>query len=150
MMMFAFAQDATLAIEKLLDLYNTQNAALNTLWNFLSIISLGILGFVYKDKESRENWRVKIGLSIGYLLFSIGNLFALRKGQEIVIALSNAIKAAATDSSLNSDVLRAHSAITVFEITLYQLIMLGVVLLAIWLPNIILWLKGEQKSNGET
>jgi len=151
-MLFVFAQGATLEIVKLLDLYNTQNGAINTLWNFLSIVSLGLLGFVYKDKESREDWRVKIGLSIGYILFSIGNLVALRRAQGITVAISNAINAAATDTSVTSEVLKAHLAITVFDITVYQLIIVGVVLLAMWLPNIILSLKGKDtgsKINGD-
>jgi hypothetical protein len=140
-----FAQAATLEIGKLIDLYNTQNGAINTLWNFLSIVSLGILGFVYKDKESREDWRVKVGLSIGYILFATGNLIALRKAQGITVAISKAIKAVATDSGVISEVLKAHAAITISEITIYQLTLVFVVLLAMWLPNIFLWLKGTYK-----
>ncbi|HET8669687.1 MAG TPA: hypothetical protein VFM05_03385 [Candidatus Saccharimonadales bacterium] len=39
---------------KLMDLFNAQSGTINTLWNIFVIASLGVLGFVLKEKDLRK------------------------------------------------------------------------------------------------
>lgn len=112
----------------------------NTLWNFLAIVILGILGFVYKDKQMRENSTVKLGLSIGFAFFAIGNFMAISDAQRVSFALGEFLRNSApkVDPAFGL-ILSSYKAINVGEIQVFHVSLDLLVLFAIWLPNIAGW-----------
>ena len=123
---------------KLMDLFNAQTGIVNTLWNIFIAVSLGVLGFILKEKYLRENWKSKLLFSIGFIIFAIGNLTAILRSQRILVAISYALeKSAATINHAGfSSVLAAHRAESVDTIRLTHLGFTALVVLVIWLPYI--------------
>jgi hypothetical protein len=129
-------------IAKLLDLYNAQTGTVNILWNIYVVVSLGVLGFVLKEKDLRENRAIKWVFSIGFCLFAFGNLAAITRSQEILVAISETIRAASSQSKYPS-VLEAFKAQNVFVIQRGHCIISFLVVVAIWLPN---WIERRREA----
>ena len=89
-------------LAKIFDLYNSQTSTVNTLWNIYIAIALGTLGFIYKDPEMRGNWRIKIGFTVGFLVFALSNRTAILRSQNILFAIKTFLHASAVEEgSLN-------------------------------------------------
>ena len=127
-------KDVTVA--KLLTVHSAQEKITITLYQFRTLVSLGVLGFVYHEKEFAYNWMVKSALSFGFILFAIGNAKGSVASQRITYSVSNALKKAAASYGETSEVLIAHDAITPGKMWLYQIVLSGIVLIAMWFPNI--------------
>lgn len=124
-------------IKKILDVYIAQTGIINTLWNIFLAISLAILGYIYKDRTLMDDWKIKIGLTVGFSLFSLGNSSAIVRSQEILVSsvtffqrVSNSV------SSELSQFLKSHTAISVSSMRVSHVFFTTVILLAMWLPNI--------------
>src|SRR4028118_1491289 len=136
--------DTSLNYAKLMDLFNAQTGTVNILWNIFVAVSLGVLGFVLKEKDLRENRKIKLLFSIGFIIFAIGNLTAITRSQEILVALSNALRKAAQNNQTEyRPVLEAYRAQSVFNIQRGHLIFSALVVLAIWLPDIAALIQGR-------
>ena len=139
--------DASLNYAKLMDLFNAQTGTVNILWNIFVAVSLGVLGFVLKEKDLRENWKIKLAFSIGFIIFAIGNLTAITRSQEILVAISNTLRnAAKTNQTEYRSVLDAYKAQSVFNIQRGHLIFSAIVVLTIWLPDIAARLQRRREA----
>ncbi len=77
---------------KLIDLYNAQTGIGNTLWNIFIAVSLGVLGFVVREKELRDNWTIKLSFSLGLIFFAVANQKAILRSQAILVAISETLR----------------------------------------------------------
>jgi len=124
-------------LAKIFDLYNSQTTTVNTLWNIYIVLALGILGFIYKDAEMRANWRIKIGFTVGFLVFAQANRTAILRSQNILFAIKTFLHGSAVEeASPFRQVLLAHEAQNPKRIGLGHLIFTALVLLAMWLPEL--------------
>jgi len=123
---------------KLMDLFNAQTGTVNILWNIFVVVSLGVLGFVLKEKDLRENWKIKLAFSIGFILFAFGNIEAILRSQGILVAISDTLASAAANNNQSEyrPVLEAYKAQSVHTIQRGHRIMSALVVLLMWLPNI--------------
>ena len=123
-------------IKEALDIYVSQTGTVNTLWNIFLAVSVAILGYVYKDKTLMYDWKIKLGLSIGFCVFAGGNSTAISRSQEILVAATKYLADASSNHSSFDSVLRSHTAPSVETIFMSHLVFAVLVLLAMWLPNI--------------
>lgn len=135
------------SVPQLLLMHNRQEKVTNDLYKFRTLVSLGVLGFIYHNTEFSYDLMVKGALTFGFLMFSVGNGIGAVASQKITVAISNALESAARNGSpkytdVKKEVLLAHSAISAKRMRWYQIVLTVVVLLAMWFPNIELWVKG--------
>lgn len=139
-------EDPDISVTQLLLMHNRQERVTLTLYNFRILASLGVLGFVYHNSEFSYNWIVKTGISIGFILFAIGNWHGAVASQRITASVSTALRKAATKYGYTRKVLQAHSAISPLRMALYQIGLTIIALLLLWFPNIAQWVKGLVKN----
>jgi len=121
-----------------LDIYVAQTGTINTLWNIFLAVSVAMLGYVYKDRTLMDDWKIKLGLSLGFPLFVTANDFAMTRSQAIVVAAAEYFKNVPTTGEPSFDaVLKAHqTTISVAEMHVAHVSFALLVLMAMWLPNI--------------
>ena len=127
------------SVPQMLLMHNRQDRLTITLYNFRILASLGVLGFIYHDREFTYNSIVKVGISVCFILFAIGNGAGAVASQKITYEISKALKTAANDYGLTGDVLRAHTAISPRRMIGYQAGLTLIVLVVLWFPNLALW-----------
>src|ERR1043165_3581797 len=87
-------------LAKMLDLFNTQTSAVNTLWNIFIGINLAIIGFLYnKDTHVGGDWKIKVGFTVGFLFFAYANQRAILRSQKILFAISQFLHGLKLDES---------------------------------------------------
>ena len=86
-------------LKPLMDLFNAQTGIINTLWNIFVVVSLGVLGFVLKEKDLRENWMIKLAFSFAFIIFAYGNLQAISRSQAILVATSQTLVKSGDDTN---------------------------------------------------
>lgn len=139
--------DTSLNYAKLMDLFNAQTGTVNILWNIFVAVSLGVLGFVLKEKDLRENWKIKLVFAMGFIIFAIGNLTAISRSQEILVAISATLRnPAKTNQTEYRPVLEAYKAQSVFNIQRGHLIFSAIVVLAMWVPDIVARLQRRREA----
>lgn len=135
-------EDPDVSVTQLLLMHNRQERVTLTLYNFRILGSLGVLGFVYHNSEFTYNWIVKTGISLGFILFAIGNGHGAVASQRITASVSDALRKAAAKYGYTREVLLAHSAISATRMAFYQIGLTIIALLLLWFPNIAQWVKG--------
>lgn len=131
---------------KLLDLVNLfgdQIAAMNTHWNFLAVVALGVLGYVYKDETMRGDWRTKLALSIGFVIFAIANQSALRQTFEIAHELASLIKARSESVPEFGSLAQVHYVSSTARLHFFHTLVIVAVLAGVWMPNLVKWRSGK-------
>jgi len=131
------------SVTQLLSMHNRQEHVTLSLYNFRILASLGVLGFVYHNGEFTYNWMVKAGISLGFILFAIGNGVGAVASQKITASVSDALREAAAKYGYTSEVLRAHSAISAKRMAFYQVGLTLIALLLLWFPNIAHWVTAH-------
>jgi|SRR5882724_3010667 len=131
------------SVTQLLAMYNRQERVTLSLYNFRILGSLGVLGFVYHSSEFTYNLLVKSGITLGFVLFAIGNGYGAVASQKITASVSDALREAAAKYGYTSEVLRAHSAISAKRMAFYQVGLTLIALLLLWFPNIAQWVKAH-------
>jgi hypothetical protein len=132
-----------ISVSHLLTMFARQERVTLALYNLRILGSLGVLGFVYHSSEFTYNWMVKTGITIGFVLFAIGNGYGAVASQRITASVSDALKTASIKYGYTSEVLRAHSAISVKRMKFYQVGLTFIALLLLWFPNIAEWFKAR-------
>jgi hypothetical protein len=124
-------------LAKMLDLYNSQTSTVNTLWNIFIAVNLAILGLLYKDIHMGDDWKIKVGFTVGFLFFAISNQRAILRSQRILFAISEFFsKLELANSSNLRPILLAHEAISPEKIRNGHMIFTIMVALIIWAPEI--------------
>ena len=125
-------------LAKILDLYNSQTSTVNTLWNIFIAVNLAILGLLYKDIHMGNDWKIKVGFTIGFLFFAISNQRAILRSQKILFAISEFFKELEKDDKTSKlrPILLAHEAISPIRIRNGHMIFTVMVALVIWVPEI--------------
>jgi hypothetical protein len=139
--------DTGLNYAKLMDLFNAQTGTVNILWNIFVAVSLGVLGFVLKEKDLRENWKIRLAFSVGFIIFALGNLTAISRSQGILVAISDTLRKAAESQTEYRPLLEAYKAQSVENIQRGHLIITSLLVLVMWLPSIA---AKVQKRRGAT
>lgn len=60
-------------------------------WQFYSIVTLGLLGLIFGNERIKNSYRICIYLVIGYIVFCIGNLFAIIQAQNVYAKYCNLV-----------------------------------------------------------
>jgi len=90
-----------------------------------------------KEKDLRENWKIKLAFSIGFIIFAFGNIQAISRSQGILVAISDTLgNAAENNQSEYRSVLNAYKTPSVYKIQRGHLFMSALVVLVMWLPDI--------------
>ncbi|HEV2149917.1 MAG TPA: hypothetical protein VGR37_21140 [Longimicrobiaceae bacterium] len=69
---------------------------INTLWNFFSIVALGVVGLAYGKDYIHENKMARLWLTIGFGLFALANGYVVRQAQETYVRIVDTLKHAAS------------------------------------------------------
>lgn len=135
-------------IKKALDIYVAQAGIINTLWTIFLTASVAMLGYVYKDRTLMDDWKIKLGLTIGFPFFALGNGKAISRSQEILVAASKYLGSVNTGDSSFDAVLKAHEAPSVELIFVTHLSLTLLVLTGMWLPNIAQAFASRKNNKG--
>ena len=123
----------------LLAVFRDHTSVVNTLWGIFQVVSLALLGFVYKEEHLRTNWLALLALSAAFLVFAFGNQAAMTRSQQVLVAVvcqmnNNQALDSVNEKSGMKAVLEAHSARSLDDMHQdHTLFTLGVVFL-IWVP----------------
>jgi hypothetical protein len=124
-------------VSKVLDLYNSQTGAVNTLWNIFIAVNLGIIGFLYKDEAAMgHNPKIKIGFTLGFILYATANRVAIMRSQKILYTISEFLRGVDLDDPKVRPILLAHDAFTPARVGLWHLLFTVLVALVLWSPEI--------------
>ena len=123
----------------LLSSFKDHTTIVNSLWSIFQAVSLAMVGFVFSQEHVRRNAWILLGMSVAFLVFSIGNQKAILRSQAVLRAVHEQCHdqafLASAPSSLRG-VLEAHSAPSVDEIRRgHYFLTAGVVAIA-WVPFI--------------
>lgn len=132
-------------IEMLVSLYEKHSGFVNTLWNIFGVVSLGVLGFVFKEKHIRESAGTLIAITLGFGLFAYGNQEAIMRSQhvlqKVVAQLDHPAVLQMAPAPLRP-ALQAHSATDVPSLRRGHTWLSLAVAVGIWLPflaNVLSW-----------
>ena len=124
-------------VAKLLDLYNSQTATVNTLWNIFIGVNLAIIGFLYKDSGLGKDWKIKIGFTVGFFFFSFANRNAILRSHKILYEISkflgNLSKKVPPEVG---PILSAHETASPNKIRIWHWVFTILVASVIWSPEI--------------
>ena len=124
-------------LAKLLDLYNSQTNTVNTLWNVYLTVNLAILGLLYKEPHMGDDWKIKMGFTLGFFVFAFANSMAIQRSQKILYAICEFLRNLKVDkTSKVGPILLAHGAISPTRILIGHWIFSVMVALVIWVPEI--------------
>ena len=129
-----------------LDLFYKINSYHNQSWMFYALIALGILGFSFGETYSKmSDIRSCIIISIGFIAFSLSNIFSMYDNLELYNTLLQQIKKEARETNFKQfnikPIMPKFEEKRLFIIITYHLILDGCVLLSIWRK----YLKREEK-----
>jgi hypothetical protein len=127
-------------IKQALDIYVAQVGIINTLWNIFELVALAMLGYVYKDRTLMSEWKIKVGLSVGFSVFAWGNNEAMSRSQNILVAATTYLNHSDSSDPTFNQVLQSHAAVSVCSISTAHLVFTLLVLAAMWLPNLVQWI----------
>ena len=131
---------------KLMDLFNAQTGIVNNLWNIFIAVSLGVLGFVLKEKELRDNRKIKLLFSLGFTFFAVGNCRAISRSQAILVAISETLVQAPVTQDQYRSVFQAYRVPSVSSIQIGHILFASFVVLAMWLPDIYSGFRKKRES----
>lgn len=60
-------------------LYQTQYGLVDTIWGYYSVVTLAVVGFVVGSDKAVRSMREPVAIVGAYLVFCVGNHFALRE-----------------------------------------------------------------------
>ena len=124
-------------LAKILDLYNSQTATVNTLWNIFMTVNLAILGLLYKDIHMGNDWRIKLGFTAGFLFFAYANRRAILRSQRILFAISEFLRNLSSEDGFKlRPILLAHEAVSPNRMEIGHWAFTIMVGLVIWAPEI--------------
>lgn len=75
-------------LQKVMNLFQNQVKAIDSLWAYYSSATLAVLGFTIAYKRAQRSLTETLVIIIGYLVFSVGNLEAIRQAQSTLFALA--------------------------------------------------------------
>jgi len=131
----------------LLKLFQELEGNINTLWNFFAVVVIALLGYVYKDEAMREDWRTKLGLSIGFVVFAAMNQYALYGAFGMADQLKEVIHARAAYAPEFKGLIDAHYVSSLRGLNVFHTTLIIMVLAAIWIPNIVKWRSGTSAGS---
>ena len=122
----------------LFTVYRDHTSVVNTLWGIFQVVSLALLGFVYKEQHLRTNGFALVALSAAFLVFAMGNQAAMTRSQRVLVAvvsqMSEQAPGVVPETSGVKAVLAAHRARSLGDMRRdHSAFMIGVVLI-IWVP----------------
>ncbi len=111
-------------LHETLGLFQNQIVNMNSLWSYYSSATLAVLGFtVASEKATRSRHEISF-IQLGYLLFSIGNAFAITVSQTTLIEIGNLVtKSGGSEKLANS--------FSVIEVMVFHIVVTLSVLLII-------------------
>jgi hypothetical protein len=139
----------TFGLKEAVDMLNAQTQRSDNLWTLYWVIAGAVIGFTYAQQIVLSNWTVRLGLTIGFLVFTVVNITALWRTQETLAHLVKGIHEVADDPAqvdktyavALKQILRATGA----EMLRFHLFLDTGVVVTLWLPDLLRAMKfGKQ------
>jgi len=124
----------------LLSTYKDHASIVNGLWNIFQIVALAIIGLIYKEEQFRQNVRLLLLVSVGFLAFAHGNRKAIMRSQDVIFSAASELRHLGADHTIHKSlrsVLCAHRAPSSEDLTKGHWVFTTTVIAAIWAPWII-------------
>lgn len=118
---------------KLMELFNSNVTILNVLWNIFVAVSLGVLGFLYRDTAMRRDFWTKVVFTVGFMLFVGGTFKAFKRSHSILSEISRVLEKASGQTEEFAGVFRAHVVAPERDFMLGYVAYAAIVLVSIWL-----------------
>lgn len=130
-----------LSLKDALDLYQTQYSQVDKLWSYFGTVTLAILGVTIDSEKATKSMKEVSVITIGYLVFCVGNLSALSLGQKQLIDFAHIAMDAAERKGLNLKNLEPLTTLDIasFYWSVVTAVCLGVVFIA--------WKRQHTKNN---
>lgn len=133
-------------VKILLAAYKDHAGIVNTLWNIFQVVSLALVGLVYKEMDVRGNRRMLILVTIGFIAFAFGNQQAIMRSQAVVWSSANGLNAIGAKGDATEQlakVLAAHHAPSPTELRVGHSLFALLVIAALWAP--LFWMRTHPK-----
>lgn len=102
-------------LHEAIGLFQSQIVNMDSLWAYYSSATLAVLGFtVTSEKATRSRHEISV-IQLGYLLFSIGNAFAIAASQASLIELGYLVTGAGGSAELAN-------VFSVFEVMVFHVV----------------------------
>jgi hypothetical protein len=121
-------------IPTLIGIHKDQTALIYTLWSVFQGLSLAIIGYVFSQEYVRKNPVLLACLSISILAFAWGNHAAIVRAQELVVAATLQLNAAAATHPEVSGVLGAFRAPKSSDLELAHYLFAAFAVIGVWVP----------------
>jgi hypothetical protein len=118
----------------LVEIYQVQYSQVDKLWNYFSIVSIAVAGFVVGSERATKTFKESIAVVLAYLSFCIGNNRALVEGQDLLYSFSLLAEHAMAEAELNIQTFGTFTADEVFwfQISISSFVCVGILLIG-WL-----------------
>lgn len=124
-----------MSTDKLAELFHAYTTTVYLLWGTLFAAAIAILGFVYKDGRAVAHRRLRLALSAGFLALGIGTCTATWRAYHILVAISRALQEISKQQEgVLKDFLEAHQMPDPAAALTFQVLLIALVLVLIWLP----------------
>lgn len=121
-------------ITTLIGIHKDQTALIYTLWSVFQGLSLAIIGYVFSQEYVRKNPVLLACLSICILAFAYGNHAAIVRAQELVVAATLQLKAAAATQPGLGGVLGAFRAPDSNDLERSHYLFAACAAIGVWVP----------------
>ena len=112
----------------------------NALWNFFTVIALGIVGIIYGGIKFGSVGRARLPVSLGFGVWALANVASLARNQELLVTLTTSMNLAVALKD-TPDVLKPFlkqvSVAPVWSIVAFHGVLDIIVLCAIWWPTLV-------------
>jgi hypothetical protein len=126
-------------LKTLLDAHKQLVEESNALWNFFTVIALGIVGIIYGGVKVGSIGRARLPVSLGFGVWALANVVSLARNQDLLVTLTTSLNLAVALKD-TPDVLKPFlkqvSAAPAWNIVVFHGVLDIIVLGAIWWPTL--------------
>src|SRR3954462_1629450 len=83
-------------LKTLLDAHKQLIDESNALWNFFTVIALGVVGIIYGGVRLGSIGRARLPVSLGFGVWAIANMASLARNQSLLVTLTVSMNSAVT------------------------------------------------------
>ncbi len=124
-----------MSTDKLAELFHAYTTTVHVLWGALFAALITVLAIVCKGGQAVAHRRLRLALSAGFLALGIGTCTATWRANHMLVALSRALQEISKQQEgVLKDFLEAHQMPDPAAALTFQVLLIALVLVLIWLP----------------
>jgi hypothetical protein len=111
----------------------------NALWNFFTVIALGVVGIIYGGVKLGSVGRARLPVSLGFGVWALANMSSLTRVQALLVTLTASMNSAVTlkdTPEILKPLLKQIWVAPTWSIVLFHVVLDIIVLGAIWWPTL--------------